>query len=86
MALPGCGASPINIFPEAFWLGRNDEKPAPVQSRAEEQEIEPIVSVVDPRPRLDLNENQVVNADLKIPKSAEVKFPTCTGPVISRFQ
>ena len=28
----------------------------------------------------------LVNADLKIPKSAEVKFPTCTGPVISRFQ
>ncbi|WP_406736648.1 hypothetical protein [Thioclava sp. GXIMD4215] len=58
---PGCGASPINIFPEAFWLGRNDEKPAPVQSRAEEQEIEPIVSVVDPRPRLDLNKNQVTH-------------------------
>ncbi|WP_245584712.1 hypothetical protein [Salipiger mucosus] len=58
---PGCGASPINIFPEAFWLGRNDEKPAPVQSRAEEQEIEPIVSVVDPRPRFDLNEDQVTH-------------------------
>lgn len=27
-----------------------------------------------------------VNAELKIPKSAEVKFPTFTGPVISRVQ
>ncbi len=27
-----------------------------------------------------------VNAELKFPKSAEVKFPTFTDPVISRFQ
>jgi len=27
-----------------------------------------------------------VNAELKFPRSAEVKFPTFTGPVISRFQ
>lgn len=58
---PGCGASPINIFPEAFWLGPNDEKPVPVQPRAERQEIEPIVSIVDPRPRLDLNSDQVAH-------------------------
>ncbi|MBI6630898.1 hypothetical protein JAO82_13520 [Pontibaca sp. S1109L] len=58
---PGCGASPINIFPEAFWLGPNDERPVPVQARAEGQEIEPIVSVVDPRPRLDLNKDQVTH-------------------------
>jgi len=29
---------------------------------------------------------KIVNAELKIPKSAEVKFPTFTGPVISRVQ
>ncbi len=27
-----------------------------------------------------------VNAALRIPRSAEVNFPTCTGPVISRCQ
>lgn len=58
---PCCGASPINIFPEAFWLGPNDEKPVPVQSRAERQEIEPIVSIIDPRPRLDLDSDQVTH-------------------------
>ena len=56
---PVCGASPINIFPEAFWLGPNEERPVTVQARAEGQVIEPIVSIVDPRPRLDLNKDQV---------------------------
>lgn len=58
---PGCGASPINIFPEAFWLGPNEEKPVPVQARAEGKEIEPIVSIVDPRPKLDLSKDQVTH-------------------------
>lgn len=58
---PGCGASPINIFPEAFWLGPNKEKPVPVQARAEGQEIEPIVAIVDSRPRLDLSKEQVTH-------------------------
>lgn len=58
---PGCGASPINIFPEAFWLGLNEEKPVPVLARAKGQEIEPIVSVVDPRPKLDLSKDQVTH-------------------------
>ena len=58
---PSCGTSPINIFPEAFWLGSNDEKPVPVQARAEGQEIEPIVTIVDPRPKLDLNKDQVTH-------------------------
>ena len=58
---PSCGASPINIFPEAFWLEPTDEKPVPFQSRAERQEIEPIVSIIDPRPRLDLNSDQVTH-------------------------
>lgn len=58
---PGCGASPINIFPDAFWMGPNDEKPVPVHDRADGHEIEPIVSVVDPRPRFDLNKDQVTH-------------------------
>lgn len=58
---PGCGASPINIFPEAFWLGPNEEKPVPVQARAESQQIEPIASIVDPRPKLDLSKDQVTH-------------------------
>ncbi len=33
----------------------------PVQSRAERQEIEPIVSIIDPRPRLDLDSDQVTH-------------------------
>lgn len=58
---PGCGASPLNIFPDAFWLKPNEEKPMPVQTRAEGQETEPVISIVDPRPRLDLNKDQVTH-------------------------
>lgn len=58
---PGCGASPINIFPEASWLGSVEDKPARVQLRTEGQVIEPIVSNIDPRPRLDLNKEQVTH-------------------------
>ncbi|MBL4929458.1 hypothetical protein JI744_15235 [Tabrizicola sp. KVB23] len=58
---PGCGASPLNIFPDAFWLKPNEEKPVPVQTRAEGQEIEPVISIVDPRPRLDLNKDKVTH-------------------------
>jgi hypothetical protein len=58
---PGCGTSPINIFPEAFWLGPNEGKPVPVQARAEGQETEPVISIVDPRPRLNLNKDQVTH-------------------------
>jgi hypothetical protein len=58
---PGCGASPINIFPEAFWLGPNEEKPVPVQAQDEGQGAGPIVSIVDPRPVLDLNKDQVTH-------------------------
>lgn len=58
---PGCGASPINIFPAAFWLGPDESRPVPVQARADGQVIEPIVSIVDPRPRLALNKDQVMH-------------------------
>ena len=58
---PGCGESPLNIFPDAFWLKPNEEKPMPVQTRAEGQETEPVISIVDPRPRLDLNKDQVTH-------------------------
>ncbi len=58
---PGCGASPINIFPEAFWLGPNEGKPVPVQASAKSQQIEPIVSIVDLRPKLDLSKDQVTH-------------------------
>ena len=33
----------------------------PVQTRAEGQETEPVISIVDPRPRLDLNKDQVTH-------------------------
>ena len=56
---PGCGASPINIFDQPFWLHPHEEKPMPVQISAEAQVVEPVVSVVDQRPRLDLNKSQV---------------------------
>lgn len=56
---PGCGASPINIFDQPFWLHPHEEKPMPVQIPAEGQAIEPVVSVVDQRLRLDLNKDQV---------------------------
>jgi hypothetical protein len=56
---PGCGASPINIFQHPFWLHPHGEKPMPVQIPTEVQALEPIVSVVDQRLRLDLNKDQV---------------------------
>ena len=58
---PGCGASPINIFQEAFWLKPNEEKPMPVQIPAEKQRIEPVISIIDPRPKLDLDKDQVTH-------------------------
>ena len=58
---PGCGASPINIFPDAFWLKPNEEKPMPVRIPAERHESEPVISIVDLRPRLDLNKDQVTH-------------------------
>jgi len=33
-----------------------------------------------------ITKHQIVNAEFKFPRSAEVKFPTFTGPVISRVQ
>lgn len=56
---PGCGASPINIFDQPFWLHPHEEKPIPVHISAEGQAIEPVVSVADQRLRLDLKKNQV---------------------------
>src|SRR6056297_3499764 len=35
--------------------------------------------------RRDRHNRQTVNAELKIPRSTEVNFPTYTGPVISRY-
>ena len=58
---PGCGASPINIFSDAFWLKPNEEKPMPVRIPAERHESEPVISIVDLRPRLDLNKDQVTH-------------------------
>ena len=58
---PGCGASPINIFSDAFWLKPNEEKPMPVRIPAERHESEPVISIVDLRPRLDLNRDQVTH-------------------------
>lgn len=56
---PGCGASPINIYQEPFWLHPNEEKPKPVQVPAEGLTIDPVVSVVDQRPRLNLSKDKI---------------------------
>lgn len=56
---PGCGASPIDISSEPFWLNGTDEEPKPVQCSSSRQRPEPEVKVVDSRPALTLGEDNI---------------------------
>ncbi len=56
---PACGASPIDIFSNPFWLEGCDVKPEPVQSSSGKQRPEPKIEVVDSRPALRLDEGSI---------------------------
>lgn len=56
---PGCGASPIDIFPEPGWLDGSDVQPKPVELVAGRQRPEPKIEVVDSRPTLTLDEDRI---------------------------
>jgi len=56
---PGCGATPIDIFAERFWLEDGDEEPKPVEISDTTQRQEPKINIVDSRPKLRLNEESV---------------------------
>jgi len=56
---PGCGASPLDIFDTAFWLGENDERPRPVTVSKIDQIKEPEVKTVDTSLKLELNEANI---------------------------
>ena len=52
---PGCGATPIDIFAERFWLEDSDEEPKPVEISDTNQRPAPKIEIVDSRPKLQLN-------------------------------
>ena len=52
---PGCGATPIDIFAERFWLEDSDEEPKPVEISDTIQRPAPKIEIVDSRPKLQLN-------------------------------
>ena len=56
---PECGASPIDIFDTPFWLTKGDEQPRPIQPSTGGQRAEPLVSIVDTRLKLDLDEEKI---------------------------
>lgn len=56
---PGCGASPIDIFPASPELDGSDGNSKPVQIFETRQRPEPKVQVVDSRPTLSLNEESI---------------------------
>ena len=56
---PGCGASPIDIFAEPFWLEGSDVEPTPVEFPVAKQRPEPRIEIVDSRPTLELNEENI---------------------------
>ncbi|MCF3592906.1 hypothetical protein LZG00_02720 [Rhodobacteraceae bacterium LMO-12] len=56
---PGCGASPIDIFSEPGWLDGSDVEPKSVELVAGRQRAEPKINVVDSRPTLTLDEENI---------------------------
>lgn len=56
---PDCGASPIDIFSEPAWLDGSNEEPKSLERPVSRQRPEPEVRVVDSRPTLTLNEDNI---------------------------
>lgn len=55
----GCGASPIDIFSEPAWLDCSELEPKPVVRSLTRRRPEPRIEVVDSRPRLTLDEDNI---------------------------
>ncbi|WP_270725882.1 hypothetical protein [Shimia sp. Alg240-R146] len=56
---PACGASPIDIFSEPFWLDESDAPPQLIEGPAQGGRGEPIVKIVDRTMKLELDEEKV---------------------------
>lgn len=56
---PACGAAPIDIFSSPDWLDGDDVKTKPVNVSGTLTRPEPRVEVVDSRPKLNLNEENI---------------------------
>lgn len=56
---PSCGASPIDIYSDPFWLSDKNEPPTPLPEANENRSGEPTVTVVDKRLKLELREENV---------------------------
>lgn len=56
---PACGASPIDLFDTPFWLRDGDKPPHPTETSGGSDRMKPSVEIVDPRLKLDLNEENI---------------------------
>jgi hypothetical protein len=57
---PACGASPLDIFDNAFWLDENDEQPTPIDVPKVDQTKGPKVKIVDTKLKLELNQSNIL--------------------------
>ncbi|WP_246754185.1 hypothetical protein [Rhizobium rosettiformans] len=57
---PACGASPVDIFDTAFWCEDEGKSLPPIGAKAKSDTRKPEFHVVDDRPKLELNERNIV--------------------------
>lgn len=57
---PACGASPVDIFDSAFWCEDEGKSLPPIGAKAKSHTGKPEFHVVDDRPKLELNERNIV--------------------------
>ena len=57
---PACGASPVDIFDTAFWCEDEGKSLLPIGAKAKSDTSKPEFHVVDDRPKLELNEPNIV--------------------------
>jgi hypothetical protein len=57
---PACGASPVDIFDSAFWCEDEGKSLPPIGAKAKSHTGKPEFQVVDDRPKLELNERNIV--------------------------
>lgn len=57
---PACGAAPVDIFDAAFWCEDEGKSLQPIGDKAKSDTSKPEFHVVDDRPKLELNERNIV--------------------------
>ncbi len=57
---PACGAAPVDIFDTAFWCEDEGKSLLPIGAKAKSDTSKPEFHVVDDRPKLELNERNIV--------------------------